>query len=106
VRVLCSSVLAFEAIVVALAIPVAITTQDVAPAVAGVAGGGLAVVCVVVAGFLRHRWAYVAGSVVQVLAVACGLLAPAMFFLGLVFGGLWVAAIWLGVRYGTRPAPR
>ena len=105
-RVLCASVLAFEAVVIALAIPVAITTQDVTPTLAGAAGGGLAVACLLVAGLLRHRWAYVVGSVVQVLAVATGFLAPAMFFLGVVFAGLWVAALWLGARYGPRPAPR
>ncbi|MGH8869579.1 MAG: DUF4233 domain-containing protein [Actinomycetes bacterium] len=99
-RVLASAVLAFEALVVALAIPVAITTQDVDGATAGAAGGGLAVACLVVAGLLRYRWAYLAGSGLQVVAVASGLVVPAMFLLGGVFAVLWVVALRIGSRYG------
>jgi hypothetical protein len=104
-RTLAASVLAFEAVVVALAIPVAITTQDVAGPVAGVAGGGLAVACLLVAALLRYRWAYAVGWVVQALAVACGLVVPAMFFLGGVFAVLWAVALRLGSRLGEASAP-
>jgi hypothetical protein len=105
-RTLAASVLAFEALVVALAIPVAITTQDVSGAAAGAAGGGLAVACLLVAALLRHRWAYAVGWVVQALAVASGFVVPAMFFLGGVFAVLWAVALRLGSRVGElRSAP-
>lgn len=104
-RVLCAAVLAFESVVVALAIPVALTTQDADPWLAGLGGGLLAVSCVVVAGLLRHRWAYVAGTVIQGAAVASGLVVPAMFLLGGVFAVLWGVALYLGSRYGGSAPP-
>ncbi|MGH3242782.1 MAG: DUF4233 domain-containing protein [Spirillospora sp.] len=95
-RRLLAAVLGSEAIVIALAIPVAVTVQDVGAATAGGVCGGLAVVCLLVAGLLRFPWAVTVGSVVQVLIVATGFLVPAMFFLGVVFGALWATAIWMG----------
>lgn len=95
-RRLFATVLACEAIVIALAIPVAVSVMDVDGATAGALCGGLAVACVVMAGLLRFPWAVAAGSVLQVLIIATGFMVPAMFFLGAVFGGLWATAIWMG----------
>ncbi|MFI6483026.1 DUF4233 domain-containing protein [Nonomuraea sp. NPDC050663] len=92
-RRLCATVLGMEAIVVGLVTPVAIMVNKVEPAVAVTAGVGLAVLCVVVTGLLKRPWAYVAGSVLQVLAIATGFLVPAMFFLGVIFAALWITAI-------------
>jgi hypothetical protein len=92
-RRLCSGVLGMEAIVVGLLTPVAINVGGVAPAIAVTVGLGLAVLCVVVIGLLKRPFAYIAGSVVQVLAIASGLLVPIMFFLGALFAALWIAAI-------------
>jgi hypothetical protein len=97
-RRLCATVLACEAIVIALAIPVAIAIAHANGAQAGLVGGGLAVACVLLAGLLRYQWAYVAAGALQILAIATGIVVPVMFFLGALFGGLWVAAIWLGRR--------
>lgn len=97
-RRLAGSVLVMEAIVVALAIPVAITIADVGPLVAGIGGGGLIAAAVVIAGLLRYRPAYLAGSTLQVLLIASGVVVPAMYFLGAIFAILWVVAIWLGGR--------
>jgi hypothetical protein len=88
-------VLACEAVVVGLAIPVAISISGADAAKAGIAGG-LAVACLVVAGLLRFRWAYVAGTIIQILAIATGIVVSVMFFLGALFAVLWVIAIWLG----------
>ncbi|NUP02513.1 MAG: DUF4233 domain-containing protein [Nonomuraea sp.] len=92
-RRLGASVLGMEAIVAGLVTPVAITIGGVAPALAVSVGIGLAVLCVVVAGLLKRPFAYVAGSVVQVLAIATGFLVPTMFFLGAIFAALWITAI-------------
>jgi hypothetical protein len=105
VRTLCAAVLAFESVVVALAIPVALTTQDADPRLAGLGGGALAVSCVLVAGLLRYRWAYVAGTLLQAVVVAAGLVVPAMFLLGGIFAVLWAVALSLGARYGGSAPP-
>lgn len=64
----------------------------------GLQGGTLTVLLVlagalvVVAGSQRRSWGFAAGSVAQVALVATGFIVTAMFVLGLVFGGIWVAA--------------
>jgi len=97
-RRLCSTVLGMEAIVVGLATPVAIRLGGIEPAVAVGAALGLAVLCVVVAGLLKRPFAYVAGSVVQVLAICLGVLVPMMYFLGSIFAVLWITAIFVARR--------
>ncbi|MBF8187803.1 DUF4233 domain-containing protein [Nonomuraea sp. K274] len=92
-RRLGASVLGMEAIVAGLITPVAITVAGVEPWLAVTAGIGLAVLCVVVAGLLKRPFGYVAGSVVQVLAICTGFLVPTMFFLGAIFAALWITAI-------------
>ncbi|TDB89097.1 DUF4233 domain-containing protein [Actinomadura sp. KC216] len=104
-RRLFATVLGCEAIVIALAIPVAVTTLDVDGATAGAVCGGLAVACLLMAGLLRFPWAFAAGSVLQVAIIATGFMVPAMFFLGVVFGALWATAFWLG-RKAERARPR
>jgi hypothetical protein len=105
-RRLCATVLVFEAIVVGLAIPVAITIEHESRVAAGVAGGvlaGIAVLLAAVVGRPGQGWALVAGSVLQAAVIAAGLMVPAMFALGALFAALWAVAIWLGVRYREAP---
>jgi Sec-independent protein secretion pathway component TatC len=71
---------------------------------AGLTGGILAVLGVIIAGLLRYRWAYVAGSVLQILVIATGFMVTTMFFLGIIFAALWGTAIWLGWRVEGAPA--
>lgn len=97
-RRLCASVLGMEAIVIGLFTPVAINTQGISPAVAVTVGIGLAVLCVLAAGMLRRPFAYILGSVIQILAIAAGFLVPTMFFLGLIFTALWITAIFVARR--------
>ncbi|MFC4589535.1 DUF4233 domain-containing protein [Sphaerisporangium corydalis] len=97
-RRLCASVLGMEAIVLGLITPVAIMVNHVAPSVAVTVGIGLAVACVLVAGLLKRPFAYIAGSVLQVFAIATGFLVPMMFFLGVIFAALWVTAIFVARR--------
>jgi uncharacterized protein DUF4233 len=105
-RRLCATVLIFEAIVIGLAIPVAITIEHEPHAEAGVAGGVLAAIAVVLAAVVGRpgqRWALAAGSVLQVAVIAAGIVVPAMFVLGTIFAALWAVAIWLGLRYRAAP---
>ena len=39
-----------------------------------------------------------AGSVLQVLVIAAGVVVPVMYALGAIFGGFWVLAIVMGRR--------
>ena len=95
-RRLLAAVLICEAIVIALAIPVAISVAHADTARVGTVGGALAVLSVLLAGALRYQWAVVAGGVLQVLVIATGFVVPTMFFLGVVFSALWITSIWLG----------
>lgn len=112
-RRLCATVLIFEAIVIGLAIPVAITISHVSHRSAGMAGGCLAAVAVLTAvavsrrstGLRGLRAALVAGSLLQLLMIASGALVPAMYALGVIFGILWTIAICLG-RSAERVTPR
>lgn len=97
-RRLLAAVLVCEAIVIALAIPVAISVVHADAGAVGITGGALAAASVLLAGLLRFRWALVAGGVLQVMVIATGFMVPVMFFLGAVFSALWTTAIWLGYK--------
>jgi hypothetical protein len=107
-RRLCATVLIFEAIVIGLAIPVAITIEHESRLSAGVAGGvlaGVAVLLAAVVGRPGQGWALAAGSLLQLAMIAAGLVIPAMYAVGAVFAALWAVAIWLGLRYREAPRP-
>lgn len=99
-RMLTSSVLIFEAIVVVLAIPVALVTGG-APTGAAWALGALAVACAALPAAFRRRWFIGAGWLLQGLLIATGVLVPMMFILGVLFAGLWFTAIHLGSKPGA-----
>ncbi len=96
-RVLTSSVLVLEAIVVGLAIPVALVAGGSDAWVAWILGA-LALVCLLLPGAFGRSWFLAAGWVVQVTVLATGLLVPMMVPLGAVFTALWWAAIRLARR--------
>lgn len=102
---LCATVLFMEAIVVALAIPVAVQIDHLAPHAAGLTGGIAAVAAVVFAGLARRMLpvALVGGSLLQVFAIASGSVVPVMYFLGGIFAALWAIGIWLGYRVEHAP---
>jgi hypothetical protein len=93
---MCAAVLCLEAITLGLTTPVMISVAGVGTAAALGIGLGLAVACLLLAGMLRAEWAYLTGWVVQVAAVALGLVVPLMFVLGAIFALLWGMADFLG----------
>lgn len=97
-RAMAATVLVFEALVVVFASLVAkdLTGLSTVQAVGG--GAVLAVLLVLVAGLLRFRWAYGVGTALQVALVATGLVLPIMLGVGLLFAGLWFAALLIGLR--------
>src|SRR5262249_55668259 len=105
-RRLCATVLVFEAIVIGLAIPVAITIEHEPHTAAGVAGGVLAAVAVLLAagvGRPGQGGALAAGSLLQGGGVAARGVVPAMVVLRGIFPAPWGPAIGLGL--GHREAP-
>ena len=101
---MCATLLTLQAVVTALSIPVAITVAHTNAALAGSVSGGLAVLGLVLAGMLRHRWAYIAGSILQILVIATGFMVPTMYFLGVIFAIMWFLSIWLFRRVESAAA--
>ncbi|MFY9331036.1 MAG: DUF4233 domain-containing protein [Candidatus Nanopelagicales bacterium] len=99
-RVLGTSVLVFEAIVVLLAIPVAVVVGTVSgpPWVFITAGIALAIMLIALAGVVTRPWAVPVGWVLQVLVLATSILVPVMIIIGGIFAALW----WLAIRWGRR----
>ncbi len=106
-RRLCSVVLVFEGVVVFFGALVASRSSDDVSSPAALAiGGGLALGCVLATGLLRSPAGIPVGWAIQALVLATALLVPAMLFLGLLFGGLWIAALRIGnlVAEGLGPS--
>lgn len=97
-RIFCSSVLLSEAFVLFFGILVAKDLADISGATLALGGGAAILACLLLTGLLRHRWAYPAGSVLQVLLIATGFVLPAMFAVGAVFAALWVLSLMLAER--------
>jgi len=109
IRQLCGTVLIMEAIVIGLAILPAIVLEHANRGLAGGIGGGLAVCALLIGGVVgrpRMGWALWAGTLLQVLVIAAGVVVPAMYILGVIFAALWVTGIWLVRRHETpKPQP-
>ena len=97
-RSFAAMVLSGEVLVVGFAALVAKDLADVPDRQVLVAALALAALCVVAAATLRSRTGYLLGWLVQVLLVASALWVPLMGVLGLLFMGLWAAALVLGGR--------
>jgi hypothetical protein len=106
-RQLCGTVLIMEAVVIALAIPVAIVMEHLHHSVAGGVGGGLAVCALLLGGLVGRPgmgWAIWAGTALQAVVIAAGVVIHAMYALGVIFAALWITGIWLARRLQT-PLP-
>jgi hypothetical protein len=105
VRGVGAGALVIEALVLLLAIvPLTkLDTRATSWAVASVVA--LCVLCVLLAGLLRYRWAWYAGVAVQVLICLCGFFHLMLLAFGIVFGAIW--AYVLSVRrsvLGSQPS--
>ena len=104
IRRLCGTVLIMEAIILGLAILPAIVLEHANRPLAGGIGGALAVCALLLSGLVGRPgmgWALKAGTVVQLLVIAAGIVVPVMYVLGVIFTALWVTGIWLARRYET-----
>lgn len=105
-RTLCAGILGAEALVSVFATLVAKDLSDVSTGTVLVVGFGAAVLCLLLAGLLRHRWAYPAGSVLQVLLLLSGFVVTAMFVVGGVFAVLWFVSLHLARKVERLDAQR
>jgi hypothetical protein len=55
----------------------------------------LAAALFVAAGIQKRRAGLIIASVLQLAVIATGVLAPAMYFLGLLFAGVWAYLLWI-----------
>jgi hypothetical protein len=102
IRRLCGTVLIMEAVILGLAIAPAIVLEHANRPLAGGIGGGLAVCALLLGGMVGRPhmgWALKAGSVLQLLVIAAGIVVHAMYVLGVIFAALWVTGIWLARKH-------
>lgn len=92
------TMLVLEAFVVFFATLVAYGLRVADTATVWWVGGSLTVVLVVLAGWVGRPGGYVAGSVAQVVVLACGFVVPMMFVVGAVFAAMWVFSLRVGGR--------
>jgi hypothetical protein len=98
--------LVLQAIVLFLSGVVFIGVTDLGAGRSLAIGIGLAALCVVAAGMLGRPGGYALGWGVQLVSIALGVVVGAMFFLGVVFAGLWAASYVLGATIDRERAER
>jgi Protein of unknown function (DUF4233) len=105
-RRLCGTVLAMEAVIALLAIVPAKVLGHVSGGTAAAVGGAIAIVAIVLSGYVGKRpWALYAGSVLQFAVIASGVLVSVMYILGVIFTALWFTGIWLARKWEREPGP-
>ncbi|MBU6242700.1 MAG: DUF4233 domain-containing protein [Acidobacteria bacterium] len=92
-RILGAAVLAMEFFLMGFALLIA---KDGNGGLALVIGGSLAILALLNAGMLKRKFGWITGSILQLLILLYGFVVPMMFFMGLLFAGLWIAAIVVG----------
>lgn len=102
---LCATVLAMEAVVIVLAVPVAVRIGHMDSRNAWLIAGIAVAAAVVLAGVARRLLpvTLVAGTLLQIFVIVTGSVVPVMYFLGAIFAALWGIGIWLGYRAEHAP---
>ncbi len=105
-RVLGSTVLVFEWLILALGVPVAINSAGVTPTAAWLFLGVMTLLIVTAIGTITRPLGVAVGWAVQIWMLAAGLVVPLLLVLGAVFAGLWFAAVYYGRRVDALRAAR
>ena len=92
-RVLGSAVLAMEFLVMCFAMLLAKDNHESSTIITGAV---IAVLLLLTPGLLKKRTGWILGSILQILMIAYAVVVPSMAIVGLLFGGLWIAAIVVG----------
>jgi hypothetical protein len=93
-RVLGSAVLVMEFFVMCFAMLIAKEHETSTL----VAGAVIAILLLLTPGLLKKRTGWILGSILQFLIIGYAVVVPSLAILGLIFGGLWIAAIVVGRR--------
>ncbi|MDH6110512.1 putative membrane protein [Kitasatospora sp. MAP12-15] len=97
-RILCSSTLIGEVLLIMFAALVAMQLSSVPAATIWTVSGIAMLLCVLLCGMITRPGAVAVGWALQLGLIASGIVLPTMYGLGLVFAGLW----WCSVHYGRR----
>jgi len=92
-RILGASVLVMESMTLGFAILLAMKEHSSAGIIYG---SIISLLLFLTAGLLKRPSGFYIGSVLQIFMIAFGFLVPSFFFIGVIFIGLWVAAIIVG----------
>ena len=92
-RVLGASVLVMESLTLGFAILLA--TKDHSSSALAY-GGLIAILLFMCAGLLKRRSGFYIASILQIFMISFGFIVPAFFLIGVIFVGLWAAAIIVG----------
>ncbi len=92
-KVLGTAVLSMEIMVMGFAVLLASKNESNGLLILG---GAIALLLIFAAGMLRKRSGWILGSLLQIAIFAYGFVVTPLFFLGALFGGLWIAAIVVG----------
>jgi len=92
-RVLGSAVLVMEFFVMGFAMLLAKDNHGLSTIIAGAI---IALLLLLTPGLLKKRTGWILGSILQLLMIGYAVVVPSMAIVGVIFGGLWIAAIVVG----------
>jgi len=92
-RMLASAVLIMEVFIMGFAMLLAKDNQEPS---AIIAGAVIALLMLLTPGLLKKRIGWILGSLLQLLMIGYAVVVPSMAIVGLLFAGLWIAAIVVG----------
>lgn len=92
-RMLASAVLIMEVFIMGFAMLLA---KDNHGSAAIIAGAVIALLMLLTPGLLKKRTGWILGSLLQIAMIGYAVVVPSMAIVGLLFGGLWIAAIVVG----------
>jgi len=92
-RMLASAVLIMEVFIMGFAMLLSKDNQEPS---AIIAGAVIALLMLLTPGLLKKRIGWILGSLLQLLMIGYAVVVPSMAIVGLLFGGLWIAAIVVG----------
>ena len=94
-RMLASAVLIMEVFIMGFAMLLAKDNHEASTIIAGAI---IAILLLLTPGLLKKRTGWILGSILQFLMIGYAVVVPSMAIVGLIFGGLWIAAIVVGRR--------
>jgi len=103
-RMFAVSILTFELFVVFFACLVAYGLRPIPIADIAAGGGGIIALALIAMAVLRMRIGYVLGHIVQLALIACGLVVPMMYLVGVLFAAAWVYGLYAGGRVDREKA--